>query len=152
MLAEAADLERAGSALQLALDLPGPVVLPAAAGRRLAWERTLLGQPLSVHPLEITAGLLPDHVPLRRLADRPGQRVVAAAVRLPGWTGGRGVFVGDGDTYVIAKAGPSMKAPPIWEPVILRGRWVVSEWEMGWLQVEDQEVIPVSGDAETRLG
>jgi DNA-directed DNA polymerase III PolC len=143
MLAEAADLERAGSALQMAFDLWQPAVEREPPAQRLAWERRILGQPVSVHPLEVAAGRLPPHLPLRAVAQETGRPVTAAAVRLPGWTGGRGIFVGDGDSFVIAKADPALKAPPQWQPVILRGRWVVSEWEMGWLQVDEQVEIGI---------
>ena len=137
LLAEAEDVQRAGSALQMTLDFAGPDVESELPAQRLAWERHLLGQPVSVHPLELVEEHLPKHVPLHRLAEYRGQRVTTASVRLPSWTGGQGFYVGDGETFVIAKGGPSLKAPPPWQPLLLQGRWLSDEWDMSWLQVDE---------------
>jgi DNA-directed DNA polymerase III PolC len=137
LLAEAEDVQRAGSALQMAFDLGSPQVPPESSAQRLAWEPYLLGQPVSVHPLDLVRDRLPEHLPLRRLAEFPGQRVTTAGVRLPGWTGGQGFYLGDGQTFVIAKGGPSLKAPPPWQPLLVQGRWLSDEWGMSWLQVDE---------------
>jgi hypothetical protein len=62
-------------------------------------------------------------------------------VRLPGWTGGRGFFLGDGDTFVIARAKPAEGTPPPWQPLLVQGRWMSDEWGTAWLQVD--EMAPV---------
>ena len=57
------------------LTLAGGTVEPETPAQRLAWEQHLLGQPVSVHPLELVAAHLPEHLPLRRLPDSTGRRV-----------------------------------------------------------------------------
>ncbi len=133
---------RTGGAQQMAFDFARPEVAAEPPAQRLAWEQRILGQPISVHPLALVADRLPAHLPLRRLAESPGRPVTAAGVRLPGWTGGPGFFLGDGDTFVIVCPDvPGIvksegKAPPAWQPVIVRGRWVGDEWGTTWLQGE----------------
>jgi DNA-directed DNA polymerase III PolC len=139
LLAEAEEIRRAGSAMQMALPFARPAVPPESPAQRLAWEKHLLGQPLSVHPLELVAEHLPAHVPLRRLPEWVGRPVTVAGVRLPGWTGGRGFFLGDEKTFVMVKGSESF--PPHWEPLLLRGRWVGDDWGTFWLQVEEIEHV-----------
>jgi hypothetical protein len=135
LLAEAKEIQQAGSALQLPCAFARSAVAPEAPTQRLNWERHLLGQPVSVHPLEGVE--LPDHVPLRQLPERAGQRVTTAGVRLPGWTGGQGFFLGDGETFVVAKARSADGMPPPWQPLLVQGRWQSDEWGSAWLQVEE---------------
>ena len=141
LLAEAREVRQAGSALQMTLGFAGPVVEAEPAAQRLAWERHLLGQPLSVQPLEVVADRLPAHLPLRRLPERPGARVTVAGVRLPGWTGGQGFFLGDGDSFVIARGDVALRAPSPWQPLLLHGRWTDDEWGTAWFQVEEMKEI-----------
>jgi hypothetical protein len=35
------------------------------------------------------------------------------------------------------------RASAPWEPMLLRGRWVVDEWGTGWLQVAEVRPIPI---------
>ncbi|MBN1138434.1 MAG: DNA polymerase III subunit alpha [Anaerolineae bacterium] len=142
MLAEAAEAKRAGSALQMAFDLGRWEVDPESPAQRLAWEGHLLGQPVSVHPVELVAEHLPEHLPLRRLPEWAGRQVAAVGVRLPGWTGGQGFFLGDGDTFVTVKGERATKAPPPWQPLLVRGQWLVDEWGNSWLKAE--QMIPVT--------
>jgi len=71
-LAEAEEINRAGSALQVSLFGEGPLgrpeVLPKSLGQRLAWERRIPGYPISAlqESLKLVANRLPEHVPLRR--------------------------------------------------------------------------------------
>jgi DNA polymerase-3 subunit alpha len=139
LLAEAGGIQQAGSALQMAFDFARPEAAPEQAAQRLAWERHVLGQPVSVHPLDLVRERLPDPLPLRRLPAQTGRRVRVAGVRLPGWTGGQGFFLGDGETFVLAKGGPTGKAPPPWRPLLVRGLWLGDEWGSAWLQVEEIE-------------
>jgi hypothetical protein len=137
LLAEATEVQRAGSALQMAFALGRLTVLAETPAQRLAWERQILGQPLSVHPLEVAAGRLPDHLPLACLPDSAGRLVAVAGVRLPGWPGGQGFFLDDGQTFVLARGQRGSENPPAWEPLWLRGRWQCDEWETCWLQIEE---------------
>jgi DNA polymerase III alpha subunit len=139
LLAEAEEIQQAGSARQLAFPFARPLVPPEKPAQRLAWEQRLLGQPVSVHPLELVADHLPDHTPLRQLPERTARRVVIAGVRLPGWTGGRGYFLGDGDTFVVVQGKESPPAP--WQPVILRGDWLDDQWDTLQFHAEKTELV-----------
>jgi DNA polymerase III alpha subunit len=141
LLAEAGEIQQAGSALQMTFPFAQPQVAAESPAQRLAWERHLLGQPVSVHPLEAVAAPLPEHLPLRQLAETKGQRVTVAGVRLPGWTGGPGFFLGDGQTFVVAKGDAARQAPPPWQPLLVQGRWLGDEWGTSWLQVEEIERV-----------
>jgi hypothetical protein len=141
LLAEAREIERAGSSLQLSLASLQQPVVPETARQRMAWERRIIGQPVSVHPLELVADRLPEHEPLHRLAASSGQRLATAGIRLPGWTGGPGFYLGDGWTFVVARTERDRPAPPPWEPLLVRGQWVVDEWGDEWLQVAAVERI-----------
>ncbi|MFN2273119.1 MAG: DNA polymerase III subunit alpha [Anaerolineae bacterium] len=141
LLAEAEEIERAGSALQMALfdgeALAGVQVAPESLAQRLDWEKRLLGYPVSAlaEPLKLVIGRMPECVPLRSLPETGGQPVTVAGVRLPGWTGGEGFYLWDGQTWVIAKAGNMPTLPASWVPVLLRGRWTADEWGASWFQV-----------------
>jgi DNA-directed DNA polymerase III PolC len=139
LLAEAEEIERAGSANQLAFTFTGPLNSPETAGQRAAWEQWVLGQPVSVHPLELVADLLPTHTPLRELQERSTRRITIAGVRLPGWTGGHGFFLGDGDTFIVVRG--SDRAPPPWQPAVLRGHWLSDEWGTFWFQADAIEAV-----------
>lgn len=136
LLAEAELLRRKGGAAQLAFGFANPHVTAESPAQRLVWEQELLGWPVSVHPLTLVASRLPDHLPLRRLPEAARQLVTVAGIRLPGWTGGQGFFLGDGNTFVIVKAGRESKAPSPWRPLLIRGRWTGDAWGGWWLQAE----------------
>lgn len=147
LLAEAEEINRAGSALQMSLFEEGPFgrpeVPPESLERHLVWERRLLGYPVSAlqEPLRLVADRLPEHVPLRRLPEVSDRLVTVAGVRLPGWTGGEGFYLWDGETRVMARRSKSQKSPTPWEPLLLRGRWVGDEWDTYWLQVEEMHGV-----------
>jgi DNA polymerase-3 subunit alpha len=144
LLVEGKDLGRAESALQLSFDLGQPDVGPEPLARRVEWERQVLGYPVSVlrEPIKlISEDRLPEHVPLRQQPETNGRAVTVAGVRLPGWTGGKGFYLWDGETWVIVRGDPSSKAPPAWQPLLLRGRWAADEWGFSWLQARDIQVI-----------
>jgi DNA polymerase III subunit alpha len=113
-------------------------VPPELLPQYLAWETHILGLPVSAlaDPLALVADGLPEHLPLRRLPEQPGRPVTTAGVRLPGWTGGQGFFLCDGETFVIAKPPKSMRTPQPWLPLVIRGRWVGDSWGSSWLQVD----------------
>jgi DNA polymerase III subunit alpha len=142
LLEEAAEIRRAGSALQMAFDFAARPAVPAETpARRLAWEQHLLGHPLSVHPLEVVserlAELVPERMPLARLPETAGRLVAVAGVRLPGWPGGQGFFLGDAETFLVARGQRGAENPPAWKPLWLRGRWQCDDWETCWLQIEE---------------
>ena len=94
-----------------------------------------------MHPLALVADRLPDHLPLRDLPHQPGRTVTTAGVRLPGWTGGEGFFCGDSQAFVVVKAGRDAKAPPAWQPLLIRGRWAADAWGGAWCQAEEIKEI-----------
>ncbi|MCL4301764.1 MAG: hypothetical protein KJ077_39080 [Anaerolineae bacterium] len=60
-----------------------------------------------------------------------------AGYRLPDWTGGEGFYLGDGRTFVWARGSEQLKAPPLWQPVLVQGRWLSDAFGAAWLQVEE---------------
>jgi hypothetical protein len=111
-----------------------PEVEAETAADRLAWEQRILGQTVSVHPLELVREKLGKVLPLHRLPKTRGRSVVVAGVRLPGWTGSQGFFFSDGDTYITVRGDKTLKAPKPWQVVVINGRWVEDKWGTGWLE------------------
>ena len=75
--------------------------------------------------------------PLRDLPRHPNRSVTVVGVRLPGWTGGKGFFLDDGQSYVIAVPAGKIASPKVWQPVTVRGRWQSDPWGGGVLMVEE---------------
>jgi DNA-directed DNA polymerase III PolC len=140
LLAEAELVDRAGSARQMTFGFASADVSLESAADRFEWERRLLGQPVSVFPLELVSNL-PKVTPLAQLAtsNRHASRqlLTVAGTRLPGWTGGPGFFLGDGRHFVIVRGDERLEKPEPWLPLLLRGRWRVDKWGSAWLQVEE---------------
>ncbi len=144
LLDEAEEVQRAGSVYQLAFGFARTAVRPEEPAQRLAWERRLLGQPVSVHPLALVADRLPRYVQLAHLPETAGRAAVTAGVRLPGWTGGPGFFLGDEDSFLVVRQREAARAPRPWEPLLVRGRWVRDEWGTEYLNAESIQAV---GDA-----
>jgi hypothetical protein len=126
-------------------DLGQPWAEAETLEQLLAWERHLLGYPVSgLHqPLGLVESPLPEHVPLRHLPEKDRHLVTVAGVRLPGWTGGEGFHLWDGEAWVIARSSNSEKVskPSSWEPILLRGRWVSDEWGSSWLEIDEMRYL-----------
>jgi DNA-directed DNA polymerase III PolC len=136
LLAEAEPYLRAGSARQLAFSFAQAATTAAeTAGERVAWERSILGLPVSVHPIQLLGEKQKPHMSLRHLADSAGKLVTIAGVRLPGRTGSQGFYLDDGDDYVLVRSNGQGR-PPAWQPLRLRGRWRQGRWGGGWFQAE----------------
>jgi hypothetical protein len=133
LLADAESIGRAGSARQMAFDFgEATAVPPENAAQRFEWEMFILGMPISVTPLD----LVPQSkgVPIRDLPQTSGKRVTVTGYRLPGWTGGKGWFLCDRDSFIIAQ---SKEKPKPWEEVVVvYGRYRSDEWGGGWFQIE----------------
>lgn len=141
LLAEAGDLLRAGSAAQLAFDFATETVPAESKRQRLDWEQHVIGQPLSIHPAELAA---PSSAPRPQLRDLPalvGRTVEIAATRLPGWTGGKGYFLGDPSAFVVAVPAAASTAPRPWQPLLVRGRWQQDDWGDGWFRVDGSDPV-----------
>ena len=132
LLADAEEIQRAGSAGQLAFDLGlKTAVHPETLAEQLAWETAVLGWPVSANPLAVVQDQTSDDVPLRYLPRLRNQKTTVSGVRLPGWTGGRGFYFSDGDSYEIAQldktAAVKGKIKP-WFPYRLTGFWREDAW------------------------
>ncbi len=152
LLAEAELLGRKGGMTQLAFDFARPQAMPEPLAQRWAWETELLGLPVSAlaAPLALVKARLPEHTPLAALPGLRGRPIVVAGVRLPGWTGGQGFFLSDGQTFVIARGPRDLKAPPAWQPLLIRGRWQSEEWGAAWLQAESIKPMGSDNELDTR--
>jgi hypothetical protein len=64
-----------------------------------------------------------------------------AGYRLPGWTGGRGFFLSDGQTFAVAVEREGLPKPAPWQPILARGRWLRDQWGAEWLQLEDVQAL-----------
>ena len=138
LLAEAAEVERAGSAGQLAFDLGLQKAVQAeTVTEQLAWETAVLGWPVSANPISLVADQISDDVPLRYLSRLNNQKTTIAGVRLPGWTGGRGFYFGDGNSYEIVRLDKTIAAKgkiKPWLPHRLSGFWREDAWGGGWFE------------------
>ena len=126
---------------QLTFDFVHPSVESESPEERLQWEQHLLGQSLSVHPLDLVEIEQQSVTPLHELPKHKGDSVTIACIRIPGYTGGKGFFVGDHKSYITVRAHQSLKPPKPWQPVLITGHWVVDEWGTGWLQAVDCQSI-----------
>jgi DNA-directed DNA polymerase III PolC len=142
MLAEAEGIKASGSESQMAFGFASQPVPLESTAKAMAWEKRILGQPVSVHPLDLVEDM-PDHVPLGELDKHEGRKLVAVGVRIPGWTGGGGFYFGDRNTFVLVQADDSMRAPKVWEPVLLTGRWKTDGMDTYWFQAERYRVLPI---------
>ncbi|MBP9074697.1 MAG: DNA polymerase III subunit alpha [Caldilineaceae bacterium] len=144
LLFEADEIRRAGTVAQLGFDFGqaggSPSVPAETPSQRVTWERQILGQPISVHPVQ-TVTLPPDCVPLAEAHLQPGRRITMAGARLPGWTGGKGFFLDDGQNYITVIEPEGSKAPAVGKPVTISGRWRVDAWGGGVLQGERVEGV-----------
>ena len=142
LLAEAGQINRS-SAEQMTFDFAAAEVAPETLRQRWDWEAELLGLPVSAFadPLALVRERLPVHTPLAALADSRGRPTAAVGVRLPGWTGGPGFFMGDGETFVIVRGDKTAKHPPPWQPLLVQGRWIGDGWGSFWLQAD--QINPV---------
>ncbi len=131
LLAEAEGIRASGSEKQMAFSFATPHAPPETRAQTMSWEMKVLGYPISIHPLEVIQDL-PDHVPLRLLSEHEGQLVSVVGVRLPGWTGGEGFFLGDGDTFVIARTERGMPQPETWKPLHMSGYWRMEDESVFW--------------------
>jgi DNA-directed DNA polymerase III PolC len=134
LLHEAGEIRRAGSVDQLGFGFFDEIP-PESPAERIAWEMRILGQPISVHPVELVNASAAT--PLADLPRHPNRPVTVIGVRLPGWTGGKGFFLDDGQSYVIAVPTGKIASPKVWQPVTVRGRWQSDPWGGGHFLVEE---------------
>lgn len=96
----------------------------------------ILGLPVSINPLQTIEFDSSQIVPLAELPSLTGQPVKVAGYRLLGWTGSEGFYLGDGRTFVWARGSEQLKTPPLWQSVLVQGRWRSDTFGTAWLQVE----------------
>jgi DNA polymerase-3 subunit alpha len=141
LLAEVEGVAAADGKQQFAFDFMVQQASPESAAQRLAWEVHILGQPVSVHSLDVQPDVTAGCVSVAAVARFPRQAVQVAGVRLPGWTGGKGFFLGDRTHFCIVIPPRGVSNPPAWAVVRIRGRWLEDEWGGGWLQIEQMEYV-----------
>ncbi len=135
LLAECEDITRAGSVQQLGFAFEHALVEAESAAQRLAWEKSLLGLPITETPLTV---LTRSNDRLGSLADvqwQPGTWVSAGVYRLPGWTGGAGFFISDGRDFIVARL-QTGEPPPVWQPVVVWGRFRRSPNQVANIEIE----------------
>ncbi|MGE5603427.1 MAG: hypothetical protein ACM30E_10265, partial [Nitrososphaerales archaeon] len=144
LLAEAELLRRRGGMDQLAFDFARPQPPPEPLARRREWEQELLGVPVSAlaDPLALARDALPAHTALTDVVTTRNKPLVTAGVRLPGWTGGPGFFLGDGRTFVFVHVPKGTRSPAPWEPLLVQGSWNVDRDGVAWLQAG--KILPVA--------
>jgi DNA-directed DNA polymerase III PolC len=147
LLTEAELITRSGSTRQMSFNFAQVEELPDSPAEYVAWERHILGQPVSIHPLTL-AEIPTKTIPLSRLtrSSNPfpaNRRLSVSGVRLPGWTGGAGFFLGDEQSYIIVRTRDDQKTPEPWQPLHISGRWLSDEWGSQWLQADSLEVCPI---------
>jgi hypothetical protein len=147
---EALVIKRAGTVRQRSFDFAGGQIKKESAAERLAWEHFILGMTVSVHPLDLVENLPSDLTPLSQLGTngfqpRGRQLINVVGVRLPGWTGGPGFFLGDRESFITVRQGKKRDqeagAPEAWKPLWIRGRWMRDEWGTSWLQAEQVKTL-----------
>ncbi|MBN1937642.1 MAG: DNA polymerase III subunit alpha [Anaerolineae bacterium] len=147
MLAECGGIQSDDRGMQLTFDWATQSVEPESMAQRAAWERQVIGYPVSVFQRPI-ANLPPGCVPLSYLPQTQRRFVAAAGMRLPGWTGGQGFYLWDGApqdggaTWIIVRGDKALKLPPAWTPVLIKGRWTADEYGFAWLQAQEIQILP----------
>ncbi len=141
MLAELGGIERAGNPLQMGFGFVAETaVVPETIAEKMAWEQKLLGLPVSVRPMQLVVdGVAEDDVPLHYLPRLRNQPTTIAGYCLPGWTGDKGFFFGDGEQFVIVQ----MKRKKIsqWKPMRLHGVWREDVWGNGRFEAAKLELL-----------
>jgi hypothetical protein len=142
LLAHAGDVAKAGGGGQLTFDFISPTsVEHETPGQRYMWEQQFLGQPVSVSPLDLVER---GSGGLRELSRGRGRRAELLLFRLPGWTGGPGIFVSDGEMFATAHLSGAAKGNkwPSWQVRRVSGHWTEDEWGGGHLNLADAIPVP----------
>jgi hypothetical protein len=139
-LLEEVEHNAAAGAQQVAFAFMAQQTLPEDAAQRLEWEQHILGQPVSVQPLELWPQVGDGCVALVGRLPCHASRCGSPGMRLPGWSGGKGFYLSDGVNFCSA-APPRGRQPPAWAVLHIRGRWLEEEWVGGWLQIEAMERV-----------
>ncbi|MFZ4849820.1 MAG: DNA polymerase III subunit alpha [Caldilinea sp.] len=140
-LLDEAEHNAAAGAQQVAFAFMAQQTPPEDAAQRLEWEQHILGQPVSVQPLELWPHVGDGCVTLAGAAAMSRQPVRVAGMRLPGWNGGKGFYLSDGVNFCSALPPRGVNNPPAWAVLHIRGRWLEDEWGGGWLQIEAMERV-----------
>jgi DNA-directed DNA polymerase III PolC len=145
-LVEAERAQRSRSPLQRSFEfmqVDTSTTAADTAAERLAWERRILGMPVSVHPLQVLPDSIDDRIPLQGVEGRLDQRVETYGARLPGWGRGRSFFLSDPEHFIYCRIpDPNrVEVPPAWTPLQVQGAWKQNSWGGGWFEVERIEMM-----------
>jgi DNA-directed DNA polymerase III PolC len=136
---EAETVLRSGSPLQHHFDFfeDQPVETESTADR-LAWERRILGLPMSAHPLEGVKAVTNEGVALEEVVGQAGRKLITHATRLPSWGSHRTFFMSDQAFFLRVKVPEDREVylPEVWAPVRLGGTWKEDPWGGGWFEAD----------------
>ena len=141
LLAQADLATRAGATQQMTFDF-AQVDPPAGSSAespadRLRWETHILGQPITVHPLDLVEKAPVNTLSIKQMLSEgfPQNKPCSIlGVRLPGWTGGPGFFRGDQETYLTVRGDEGLTTPEPGLPLLVHGRWRSDQWGVSWFQ------------------
>lgn len=146
ILTEFSEIGKADNVLQLSLfgneQSKFSDVTPETLTQRLSWEKQLLGYPVSAmkNPRYLIKDHKADYLDLNLLSKSQGNLVTVGGMRIPGWTGGDGFYLWDGNSWVVARGSETSAIPKSWESLVAQGRWKVDEWGYSWFQIEDMRI------------
>ena len=103
-----------------------------------------LGQPITIHPLDLVERAPAHVISIKQMMSEgftQNNSCSIMGVRLPGWTGGPGFFLGDQETYITVRGDKSEPTPVPWLPLLVYGRWRLDQWGVAWFQADS--VTPI---------
>jgi hypothetical protein len=132
---------RSGNARQLVFDFTEHLYNPNTLRQQLEWEKYTCGYPFKALVAIFATARQSGDIPgtpllLDEVSQYPGKSVSTLAARIPGRSGGGSIYLWDGNTWVLAKINKPLKAPVVWDPLRVRGRWSRDKWGMAWFQIE----------------
>ena len=140
LLVEHEEVVRSGSIQQLGFAFDRSPVEAESAAERLAWEKVLLGLPVSETPLTALAKSRDVIGSLADFRSQPRARVSASVYRVPGWTGGSGFFISDGRDLMVSRAQSGDAIKP-WQPVVIKGGLQHSPSTVSCIEIEQFSLL-----------
>ncbi len=148
LLAQADLFTRAVATQQMTFDFAQAEASAESPVDRLRWETHILGQPITVHPLDLVEKAPVNALSIKQMLRDgfPQNRACAIlGVRLPGWTGGPGFFLGDQETYITVRGDEGITTPKPGLLLLVHGRWRSDQWGVSWFQARSIKPIQQMG-------